>query len=74
MTVSFRLRPNEEQILNTLTQRGGSCGSNPSEFFRSLLWREAIRRGVPGTDGIQHPPQTVYSEMRIGRPKNTPTL
>lgn len=66
--VTLRLKLDELEMLQKLTTRGGACGSNASEFFRSLLWREAIRRNV-APENYQHPPQSVYSEMRNGRPR-----
>lgn len=64
--VSFRLTADEHKMLSELTARpNSSIGCNPSEFFRSLLWREWTRC----KQGKSHVPTSVFSEMRNGRPK-----
>lgn len=65
LIVSIRLKPEEHAMLSALTTRDRSTGSNPSEFFRSLLWREYNRSKT----GRSHVPSSVYSELRNGRPK-----
>lgn len=66
IVVTFRLNYEEFSMLTKLTTRGGALGETPSEFFRGLLWREAIRRNLSERST---PPQSIYSEMRNGRPK-----
>lgn len=63
--VSIRLSPEEHRMLAELTSRDRATGSNPSEFFRSMLWREYNRSKT----GKSHVPTSIYSELRNGRPK-----
>jgi len=63
--ITIRLRPDELEKLRELTTRGGTCGCNPSEFFRTLLVREWNKRH----NGSSTSTNAVYSEMRIGRPR-----
>lgn len=56
-------------MLDRLVSRANSNTQNASEFFRVLLHREYNRCHT----GKSHVPQSVWSEMRIGRPKKGTT-
>lgn len=62
--ITLRLKPEEYAMLQQLTSTDRATGSNPSEFFRSCLYRE-FNKGK-----TCHIPSIVYSEMRNGRPKS----
>lgn len=55
-------------LAKLLGRETGGTYCNRSEFFRTLLWREYNRR----FNGSSQVPASVYSEMRLGRPKQNP--
>jgi len=67
VTVTVRLRPEEAKMLNALSPSGAM---NRSETIRVLIHRE-YNRCHSGTS--KHSNQ-VFSEMRVGRPRQDPGL
>lgn len=65
ISITIRLKPEE---FGMLSQLHTNSSANASEVIRSLIWREAIRCGNAPA-GYRVPPPGVYSEMRLGRPK-----
>jgi hypothetical protein len=63
--VTVRLTWDEYAMLRKMSSKGTGMGCNPSELFRTWLWREWNKTAI----GSSKAPQSVYSEMRIGRPR-----